>query len=127
MAYLGFAFAHPHHYRLMFMTRWPALDPAMCAIEHGNADQDAFACLGQVVAACIETGRFKPQYRDVPVVTQMCWAALHGVVALFLTHGDDPWVDFTKPQETARLLMEASIDGMLAPAVRPRTTRRKKP
>jgi hypothetical protein len=113
-AYLRFAFDHPHHYRLMFMTRWPQIDPALCTIEQGNADEDAFACLGSVVSECISSGRFAAAYTDPQKVTQVCWAAVHGVVSLFITHGDDPWVNFTAPMETAELLLNASIDGMLA-------------
>jgi AcrR family transcriptional regulator len=129
LAYIHFALDHPHHYRLMFMTRWPQMDPAQCPIEHGNADQDAFACLEQVVGECIRTGRFKPAYRDPQVVTQLCWAAVHGVVSLFITHGDDPWVDFKSPLETARKLLAASIDGMLiqdSPAQKPAPRRKAK-
>jgi len=113
-AYIRFAFEHPHHYRLMFMTKWPAIDVKQCGIEHGNPDEDAYACLRGDVEACIKHGRFKPQYRDVQRVTQSCWAAVHGVVSLYLTHGDDPWVDFQSPRETADMLLNASLDGMLS-------------
>ena len=113
-AYLRFAFGHPHHYRLMFMTRWPRIDPSLSGIEQGNADEDAFASLAMVVHECIGSGRFSAAYADPQKVTQMCWAAVHGVVSLFITHGDDPWVNFTAPMETAELLLNASVDGMLA-------------
>lgn len=112
-AYIHFAFENPQHYRLMFMTTWPHFDPSECGIEHGNPDEDAFACLKGVVAACIQDGLFRPEYHNVQRVTQACWAAVHGVVSLYITHGNDPWVDFQDPLETAEMLMNSHIDGML--------------
>ena len=125
-AYIRFALSHPHHYRLMFMTTWPHIQPAACGIEHGNADEDAFCCLHETVARCIGEGRFRPEYSDPQKVTQLCWAAVHGVVSLFITHGEDPWVQFRAPRETAEMLLNASLDGMLMPAqARARTARPK--
>lgn len=122
-AYISFAFAHPHHYRLMFMTSWPHIEPAECGIEHGNPDEDAFACLQQVVADCIAQARFRPEYNDVAQVTQACWAAVHGVVSLYITHGTDPWVNFQSPRETADILLRTHVAGLLhiAAASLPRT------
>jgi len=112
-AYIQFAFENPQHYRLMFMTTWPHIEPCESGIEHGNTDEDAYASLKTVVADCIHGGFFRPEYHDVQRVTQTCWAAVHGVVSLYITHGNDPWVDFQHPLETAEMLMNAHIDGML--------------
>jgi AcrR family transcriptional regulator len=121
--YVRFALTHPHHYRLMFMTELPFVDPKRSTIEHGNPDCDGYACLRETVRACITTGRLGPAYRDVETVTQMCWGAAHGVVSLFIAHGDDPWVDFKDPLQTAFLLLDASIDGMTLGAESPLTKR----
>ncbi|MBS0196633.1 MAG: TetR/AcrR family transcriptional regulator [Planctomycetes bacterium] len=123
-AYIRFALEHPHHYRLMFMTSWPYIEPKDCLIEHGNADEDAHAFLCGLVRECIQAGRLRPKYRDAHTTTQACWAAAHGVVSLYITHGSDPWVDFKHPRETAELLLDAAIDGMLNPTpARDRTPR----
>ncbi len=127
-AYIDFALEHPRHYQLMFMTKWPIIDPAQSSLEHGNADEDSYAFLDSVVIDCIKAGRFSAKYRDHRMVTQACWGVVHGVVALYITHGDDPWCEFTRPRDTALLLLDASIDGMLPPplAPRPAPTRRRK-
>lgn len=125
-AYIRFAFEHPHHYRLMFMTSWPALEPGNCGIEHGNADEDAYAFLSAIVQDCIRSGCFAPKYRDLRTVTQACWAAVHGVVSLYITHGNDPWVDFHQPRETAELLLVAAVRGMLTPRKPARRERTRK-
>lgn len=112
-AYIDFGFAHPHHYRFMFMTKFPAYDPKESPCEHGNPDEDAYALLLDTVRACIGQGRFREEYRDVHVVTQACWGAVHGIVSLYLTHGEDPWVNFVHARESAELLYSACIDGLL--------------
>jgi len=118
-AYINFALQHPRHYKLMFMTKWPIIDPLQCPLEHGNVDEDSYAFLDSIVTDCIKAGRFGDGYRDHRIVTQVCWGAVHGVVSLHITHGEDPWCDFTNPKETASLLLDACIAGMLAPVTRP--------
>lgn len=115
-AYVRFALEHPHHYRLMFMSKLPILDPADCRNEHGNPDEDGYACLRATVADCIHQGRFLPKYRDIETVTQMCWAAAHGVVSLYIAHGEDPWVPWQEPITTAYAALDAMIDGMTGAA-----------
>jgi AcrR family transcriptional regulator len=120
-AYVDFALAHPHHYRFMFMTPWPPPADAELiskgeqkAIKQGNPDEDAYAFLRHGVAACIADGRFREPFTDVDIVTQICWASAHGVVSLFVTHGQDPWVGFRQPNRTAYLMLDAVLDGMVA-------------
>lgn len=137
-AYVDFALANPHHYRFMFMSEWPDANVIDATIEsngcHGNPDHDAYSFLTMLVGDCIKSGRFSEPYRDVNAVTQACWGAAHGAVSLYLTHGDDPWVNFGKPTRVARMLIDAQIQGMLAsedsaPCPRPalRTTTLTKP
>lgn len=112
-AYIDFGFAHPHHYRFMFMTKFPPYDPSESPCEHGNPDEDAYAFLLETVRACIDQERFLPECRDADVVTQVCWGAVHGIVSLYLTHGDDPWVNFVRPRESAEMLYGACVNGLL--------------
>ena len=118
-AYVDFALLHPHHYRFMFMTPWPeeaSIEPPpeiKKEIKKGNPDQDVYAFLTLLVRDCIAQGRFKPEYTDVDLVTQTCWAAAHGAVSLYITHGNDPWCNFTNPTKVARMLINSQLDGML--------------
>lgn len=127
--YVDFALANPHHYRFMFMSEWPDAHEIDATIEstitHGNPDHDAYAFLTMLVRACIEGERFDKGYQDVDAVTQACWGAAHGAVSLYLTHGNDPWVNFGDPSRVARMLIDAHIRGMLSsehisPEARPR-------
>lgn len=117
-AYVDFALAHPHHYRFMFMSPHPS-DPELmkeCEGKHGNPDQDGYAFLHRVVGECLEQKRFAKPYRDHAMLTQLHWAAAHGVVSLYITHGKDQWVDFTRPKETAYALLDVVLAGMTSPA-----------
>jgi hypothetical protein len=111
-AYARFALAHPHHYRLMFMTTAPNIDPSDSTVEHGNPDEDGYACLRATVADCIAQGRFLPAYRDIEKVTQSCWACAHGLVSLYITHGKAKWVRFADPLATAFASLDMHIDGL---------------
>ena len=47
--YAAFALSHPNHYRLMFMTEHPPIDPALSSLKQNNAEQDAYFQLKSVV------------------------------------------------------------------------------
>lgn len=129
-AYIDFALDHPHHYRFMFMMSWPQeieQPPPDEECGCGNPDHDAYAFLRESIRACIEAGRLRAEFRDPHLATQACWGAAHGVVSLFITHGQDPWVDFQSPRECAYLLIDGFVTGMVAPpdaTAKTRTSRR---
>jgi AcrR family transcriptional regulator len=127
-AYVSFAFAHPHHYRFMFMTAKPEIeegahDGAECG--RGDPDRDAYALLRAEVASCIRAGRFARAYRDESEATQALWGAAHGVVSLHLIHGDDPWLTWKNARKSALMLVDAAVTGMLDPAAGPAPRRAK--
>lgn len=110
LAYAEFALAHPNHYRLMFMTAHPHEDADESRIEKGNPDQDAYAFLRNTVAEAIAEGRIRAGFDDADLVAQLMWTAVHGLVSLRITHGQDPWVEW-KPE---RELIERMIDVLFA-------------
>ncbi len=112
--YVEFALEHPHHYRFMFMTPPPAMSEAQAKrMGCGNPEVDGYEVLRRAVAECLAKGRMRAELRDVEEVTMMCWGAAHGVVSLFLTFRDDPWVKFGDAKATAFALLDASVRGML--------------
>lgn len=112
-AYVQFGLEHPHHYRFMFMTELPQIELTdQDRMEMNDPDKDGYALLKVILAECIAQGRFKPGYRDVEQVAQICWGAVHGVVALHLTKGDDCWIDWGNPTDTAFKLLDAVVIGM---------------
>jgi AcrR family transcriptional regulator len=111
LAYVDFALAHPNHYRLMFMTPHPPIEPDPALVEQGNPEQDAYAFLKVTVADAIAQGRMKPGYEDVETTAQIAWAGVHGLVSLHIAKANDAWVDWRPAPATARLLIDAMLHG----------------
>src|SRR6266540_7211833 len=104
-AYVDFALEHPMQYQLMFMTTHPQMD--VKGIAHGDPSEDAYAFLRDAWAAAIATGRLRPEFSDPEELAQMCWASLHGLLALHIVkhgekqnHGDD-WIVWRDARQTA--------------------------
>src|SRR5579862_7795057 len=86
-AYARFAFEHPNHYRLMFMTPHP---PDMAPLDKkGNPDQDAYAFLVWTVGQAIASGGLRPEFSNVELTAQTIWGAMHGLIALHVAKGND--------------------------------------
>lgn len=114
-AYVDFALEQPNHYRFLFMTQHPPLEPEQSAIERGNPDQDAYAFLRDTVAEAIAAGCLKPEHDDADRVAQIAWAAAHGVVSLHNVKCSDSWIDWQPPRETARRLIDLTLEGLVKP------------
>jgi AcrR family transcriptional regulator len=113
LAYIEFALKHPGHYRLMFMTpHLHQLDLGSESLRKGNPDQDAYAFLRQTVAAVIEAGLFREEYRDPDLVAQVMWSGVHGVVALHLVMSQDDWLDWRPVETIARSVVDVMISGL---------------
>ena len=114
-AYVGFAFKHPNHYRLMFMTPHPAdMKPEESRLERGNPEQDAYAFLKGTIQEAIAAGRLRPEFSDPDFVSQLVWAGSHGVVSLHIAKCKDAWVEWRDPIELAHAQIEVLIRGLVA-------------
>lgn len=116
-AFVDFGLKNPGHYRLMFMTlhttgKDPRDNPV---IEHGNPDQDAYALLRATVAECLAAGRFRPDFTDVELLTQVFLAGTHGLVSMHLIKGDQCWVQWRPIRARARVMVDALIRGLTLP------------
>ncbi len=111
-AYVEFALAYPNHYRLMFMTSYTKPDPSMIRIEQGNPDQDAYAFLKATVAEGLAAGRFRSEYDDADLISQIVWSGVHGLVALHLIKGSDPWLDWKPAKKTGVIFVDVMIRGL---------------
>ena len=87
-AYVEFGLTYPEHYRIMFMGR-SDLTPAEYADEH-MLDTGAFGGLVDVVRACIEAGRLRPELDDPVSVAHSLWAAVHGVTSIAVAKPNVP-------------------------------------
>jgi AcrR family transcriptional regulator len=112
LAYVEFAMDHPNHYRFMFMTAHPVPD-ASISIDRTNPDQDAYAFVRATAAKAIEAGRFRADCDDPDLVAQVLWSGVHGLVSLHLTKADDLWLSFRPVKAAARLLVDATLRGLL--------------
>ena len=113
-AYVEFALTHPNHYRLMFMTSVPGgLDKAHMDPEgRGNPELDAYARLRALVDDAFHAGHFRPELQDPALIAHVLWQTVHGVVSMHIARGDEPWIDYRDPRETARLAMTAVLRGL---------------
>jgi AcrR family transcriptional regulator len=104
--YIQFGLKYPNHYRLMFMTKHLTgpKDEEDCG--KGNPDEDAYALVRQTVAEAIAAGRLPPESTDVDLISQVLWAAVHGVVSLEIVKGADAWTEW-RPIE---LRIEKALD-----------------
>jgi AcrR family transcriptional regulator len=113
-AYVGFGLRYPDHYRVLMLTEHdPAIhnpnDP-----RRGDPAQDAYALLRQAVADGLVSGRYRTEFTDPDQLVQIIWAGVHGIVALHLNLGRDPWFHWHPVEPTASLLIDATIRGLTA-------------
>lgn len=124
LAYIEFAHANPNHYRYMFMTVLPAMDPATVhAGKLGNPEHDAYAFMRQTCQEAIDQGRIRPEYTDADELAQLLWSSLHGLISLRIVKAQDtggapaylgvPWRD---ANATARHLIDVMIRGIVREA-----------
>jgi AcrR family transcriptional regulator len=102
-AYVEFGLKHPNHYKLTFINHPQHPKDANHHIEE-SAGMKAFAQLRSGVEACIAQKRFRDV--DVDAVSQMFWAAGHGVTSLLITMQHFPFVDRER-------LIDLTIDSLI--------------
>ena len=113
LAYFDFATNFPNHYRLMFMTPHPPMDPEATNLTQGDPQEDAYAFLMQVVRGCIATGRVRDEYSDAELMSQTMWAGVHGVVSLQIAKCNDPWVQWHPIRTRVESMIDVLLRGML--------------
>lgn len=108
-AYIEFGLKYPNHYRLTFMHS-PNPELAVKAHLHeGSTGMKAYGCLRAGVEACINQGIFHKT--DVESVTQMMWAAGHGITSLLISKPHFPW---TNKKQLIELMLNTLIEGLKA-------------
>lgn len=116
-AYVEFALTHRQHYHLMFMNKQlldTKAEPGV--LEPGNPEQDAYAFLRQTVVDGLKAGRFRPGLDDADLLAQVLWSGVHGVVALELTHCEDPWVHWRPVERRCEVMVDGLLRGLLREA-----------
>jgi AcrR family transcriptional regulator len=113
LAYARFGIENPNHYRLMFMT--PCHGAKLCDEElerKGNPDEDGYAFLKQAVSEAIAAGRYRDGLTDADLISQVVWAAVHGLVALHIIKANDPWLEWRPFEERIKVMLKTLQRGM---------------
>ncbi len=118
--YTEFGVRYPNHYKFMFMTPHPPHEPDEEDREiMGNPEVDAYAFLKWAVQQAIDAGRLREELQDAELISQTLWAAVHGVIALHIAKGTDPWVEWRPLQQRAQLMLDVTLRGLVRPGLVP--------
>jgi AcrR family transcriptional regulator len=98
-AYLQFALDHPSHYLVTFVMRNKAPGTKL------EAGLRCFGNLVRMVTRCVQAGQLR--VTSAEEVSQVIWAALHGLAALLITHSEFPFVEQSR-------LIERHLDVLIA-------------
>jgi AcrR family transcriptional regulator len=111
--YIEFGVRYPNHYKFMFMTTHPALEPSEEDREMmGNPEVDAYAFLKWAVQQAIDAGCLREEFQDAELVSQTLWASVHGVIGLHIAKGCDAWVDWRPLAQRARTMLDITMRGL---------------
>ncbi|HRC55302.1 MAG TPA: TetR/AcrR family transcriptional regulator [Kofleriaceae bacterium] len=113
VAYVEFALRLPRHYQLLFLTPQPA-DARRNPVDRGTPGIDGFDLLVATVEEAMADGVFRPELRDARAIAQAIWAAVHGLVSLFIILGDVPHFEWRSPETLLEVLMGSLMRGLSA-------------
>lgn len=113
IGYARFALTYPNHYRLMFMTPQLACGAMDSGIERGNAEQDAYAFLQNMVMDAHAAGCFRGELDDPELIAQVLWAGIHGVCALEITMRSDEWLNWRPFDQRLEMMQDVLMRGLL--------------
>jgi AcrR family transcriptional regulator len=109
-AYIKFGLDHPNHYRLMFMTPHPPVDDE--SVEKGDPEEDAYAFLKAIISDAHAQKRLRPELKDIELICQTVWAAVHGAISLDIAKRNDPWVEWRPLKKRADAMVEMIISAV---------------
>jgi AcrR family transcriptional regulator len=115
ITFVEFALQQPDAFKFLFMNTQVETFPKVGLIERGNPAQDCYAYLRSTVAEGVAAGRFRPELRDIDMLAQLFMSGVHGVVALQIARGKDPWVKWRPVKQRAALMIDALIRGLTVP------------
>ena len=128
-AYVEFALAMPHHYRLLFMTPHAKAAGRKTPVEP-LPGMGGFGLLVATVGECIAAGRFRPELTDAMGIAQALWSAVHGLVSLLIVLGEMADFEWRSRAQLLELGVGSMVRGMLAapgPPAKPTPKPRPKP
>ena len=93
------------------MTPHPAVPPEARRIAQGSLEEDAWAILVEAVAEARARGLLGARPAEPAWMAQQFFAGIHGVLALHLAKGNDPWIDWAPVRQAGTWMVEALLRG----------------
>jgi len=106
-AYIEYWTIHPNDFRVAFMTDLKALDPNRawrCSVVGASI----YSSLRRSLQDCSDAGAL--DVPDLETASQAIWAAIYGLVALFIMKPHFPWVDQSTLIDT---VVNAAVDALM--------------
>lgn len=115
--YIRFAVNHPHHYRLMFMTRLNIEPSAAQSARRGSPHQDGYALLEWSVEEALKANRLRKTVTATKsLIAQTLWAGVHGVASLEITMCEDSWFNWAPLAGRIQLMVDGLTEAFFTPA-----------
>ena len=115
--YAEFGIHNPNHYKFMFMTSHPGIEPDEEDREiMGNPERDAYAFLKGAVQLAIDAGCFREEFKDADIIAQTLWAGIHGVISLQIAKCKDAWVEWRPIKERTEIMLQLMMHGLVRSA-----------
>ena len=116
LGYADFGLQYPRHYRSMFVASRPTPQAKPTGSEVSDRSNPtrpgAYDYLYSAVFKAMAAGCFRPEHRDVPLITQVLWGGLHGVVSLHLERTRFPNVDWRPTQASLETMVDILLHGL---------------
>lgn len=90
-AYIDFALENPQYYELAYMSNALRYEEKLVYHEPQSFGFKTYDLMVSTIMECKEQGYFED--KDPEVAGQCLWAALHGLLSLFISHPEFPWKD----------------------------------
>ena len=108
-AYVDFALAMPHHYRLLFLT--PMVNAHPDKMEPTGIE--GYRTLRATLDECMQAGLLRPALTDVDALAQTVWASVHGLVSLLIVMGEHASFRWRDPATLTRTQLDTILHGIL--------------
>ncbi|SCX72655.1 TetR/AcrR family transcriptional regulator [Variovorax sp. EL159] len=112
-AYVADGLRHSDQYFLVFMERRPAAPIETSMLKFGDPERDPYAFVCGLTAELTAEGHVAADEKQLAVLTQILWEGMHGMTALRVSTGDDPWIERLDAETHLDLLLDILLLGIV--------------
>ena len=113
-AFMVFGVQYPNHYRLIFMTRKPDLHSPVDDRGRDTPSVNPYLGLLKTLEEATLKKRFREELKDVDLIAQTIFTAIHGVLALHTVQFRDRWILWRPLKARVDFMLDALIEGLKA-------------